>query len=121
MDVLAAISKPYIPGKGDLGPFVAELGLIATLVAVLVTPFFAKRRNHATFLVALAGLVVSLVALLAYGIPDTAAAPRPLGGVLVADAFGMLWKSMLLVFTIGVLLLWRSVAADETHEGDGPE
>src|SRR4029079_1985176 len=100
MNLLAAISKPYIPGKGDLGPFVAELGLIATLVAVLVTPFFAKRRNHATFLVALGGLGVALVALLAYGVPD-AAGPRPLGGVLVADAFGMLWKAMLLVFTIG--------------------
>ena len=28
---------------------------------------------------------------------------------------------MLIVFTIGIVLLWRSVAADETHEGDGPE
>jgi len=80
----------------------------------------AEDVTERTFLAALAGLVISLIALLAYGVPDTAA-PRPLGGVLNADAFGMLWKAMLIVFTIGVLLLWRSVAADETHEGDGPE
>jgi NADH-quinone oxidoreductase subunit N len=116
-----AILRPYIPGQADLGPFAAECALIATLVAILVTPFFAKRRNNATFLVALAGLTVALVAMLIYGVPENAGDRLPLRGILIADAFSMLWKAMLLIFTIGTLLLWRAVAADRTQEGDGPE
>jgi NADH-quinone oxidoreductase subunit N len=41
--------------------------------------------------------------------------------MLVSDGFAVLWKAMLLVFTIGICFLWRAVAASDTHEGDGPE
>jgi NADH-quinone oxidoreductase subunit N len=119
MHFLAAIGRPYVPGRQDLAPFAADCWLVATLVAVLVTPFFAKRRNVATFRVAVVGLVAALVWLLWVGVP--AAGASPLHGVMVADPFAMLWKAMLIVFTIGVCFLWRSVAADAMPEGDGPE
>ena len=121
MEFLSSISKPYIPGRADLGPFVAECALIGTMIAVLITPFFAKRRNSATFLVTLAGVAASLITLLVYGIPQASGGDLPLKGILISDAFSTLWKAMLLVFVLGVLLLWRAVAADRTPEGDGPE
>jgi len=119
---LAAIGKPYIPAWKDLSPFAAECWLIATLTAILITPFFARRRNHACFIVSLIGLIVSLIALLWKGPTSaTAATGLPLHGILISDSFSMLWKAMLLVFTIGILFLWRSTAAADMQEGDGPE
>ena len=41
--------------------------------------------------------------------------------MLVADHFAVLWKAMLLMFTIGVILMWFSTTASTMHEGDGPE
>jgi NADH-quinone oxidoreductase subunit N len=121
MSLLSFIGRPYIPGWNDLGPFIAECWLIVTLVAVLLVPFFARRRNLACFLVSLAGLSVALISLLWFGTPADNASALPLGGILISDSFSMLWKVMLLVFTIGVLFLWRSTTASEMHEGDGPE
>ena len=57
---LAAIGQPYIPGWADLGPFIVEGWLTLTLVGLLLAPFFARRRNLASFLVALAGLTAAL-------------------------------------------------------------
>jgi NADH-quinone oxidoreductase subunit N len=114
----ALIGRPYIPGWNDLGPFLAECSLIATLVSLLIAPFFARRRNLACSFVALAGLVLALVLLLAYGVPSDG---QRLGGILLSDSFSMLWKAMLLVFTIGILLLWRATTAREMPEGDAPE
>src|SRR5258706_1096380 len=115
----AAIGRPYIPGWADLGPFAAEAWLIVTLVGLLLAPFFARRRNLACFMVALAGLTAALISLLWVGGPASSSAP--LRGILIADSFAMLWKAMLIVFTIGVLFLWRSSTASEMREGDGPE
>jgi NADH-quinone oxidoreductase subunit N len=119
---LAAIGLPYIPGWNDLGPFAPECWLIVTLVGLLLAPFFARRRNLASFMVALAGLTVALVSLLWVGIPagDTGNG-LPLRGILISDSFSMLWKALLIVFTIGVLFLWRSTTAIDMKEGDGPE
>ena len=53
--ILAAIGTPFIPGWGELRPFAADLWIIVTILAVLLTPFFASRRsNTACALVALA-------------------------------------------------------------------
>jgi NADH-quinone oxidoreductase subunit N len=116
----AAIGRPYIPGWADLGPFVVEGWLIVTLVGLLLAPFFARRRNLACFMVAVAGLTAALVSLCWVGVPATTGS-APLRGILIADPFAMLWKAMLIVFTIGVLFLWRSATASEMREGDGPE
>lgn len=120
--LLAQIGKPYVPGWPDLGPFIAECWLIVTIVAVLLAPFFRRKSNVLCALVALAGLVVALVSLLAVGVmaPANPAAP-PLGGILIADQFALLWKAMLLVFAIGIILMWLGTTASSMHEGDGPE
>src|SRR3954470_22608810 len=115
----AAIGRPYIPGWADLGPFIVEGWLTLTLVGLLLAPFFTRRRNLASFLVALAGLTAALISLLWINVPSTITAP--LRGILIADAFALLWKAMLIVFTIGILFIWRSTTASDMHEGDGPE
>jgi NADH-quinone oxidoreductase subunit N len=117
----ALISRPYIPGWHDLGPFVAECCLTATLVALLIAPFFARRRNLVCFLVSLVGTTLALVCLLWFGIPAAHADQPPLNGILISDSFSMFWKAMLLVFTIGILLLWRGTTAAEMREGDAAE
>lgn len=116
---LADILKPFIPGWNQLSPFIAECWLIVTLVAVLITPFFARRSNLACAAVALAGLVIALIALITVGVPASAA--TAFKGMLVADHFALLWKALLLVFTIGIIVMWFSTTGPSMHEGDGPE
>src|SRR5882672_6229512 len=120
MNLLADIGAPYIPPWAELKPFVADLWLIATIVAVLLTPFFTRKSNIACALVALAGLAAALLSLLIVG---TGREPGivPLRGLLVVDGFAVFWKAILLVFVMGIILMWFSVSAWNMHEGDGPE
>jgi NADH-quinone oxidoreductase subunit N len=122
--VLAAVGPPILPGWADahtgLRPFVAELVLILTIVAVLLTPFFTRRSNRASAAVALAGLVVALLALLAIGMGGDVFGWR-LAGMLVTDPAAVFWKILLLVFSIGIVLLWFATTSVTMHEGDGPE
>ena len=118
--VLAAIGLPYIPGWEELRPFVADLWLIATAVAVLLTPFFTRRSNRACAIVVLAGLTVALVSLIAVGASAWGASER-FRPMLVTDAVAFFWKVLLLLFVIGVVLMWFATTADTMHEGDGPE
>ena len=122
--MLAAIEKsqPFIPTWAaqpgyQLKPFVAELILIATIVAVLLAPFFTRRSNITAALVALVGLIAALAALLIVRFD----AGFQLRGMLVSDQAAVLWKVMLILFTIGVILMWFSTVAGQMHEGDGPE
>ncbi len=121
MHLLAASSTvPYIPGWAELGAFVADLWLVATIVALLLTPFFARRANVACAYVALAGLALALVSLVAVGADagESAVRFRPM---LVSDGVASFWKILLLLFTAGVVLMRFGTAAEELHEGDGPE
>src|SRR5438552_3729735 len=52
---LAAIGLPFIPGWVELRPFVVDLWLIVTIVAILLAPFFTTRSNVACALDVLAG------------------------------------------------------------------
>src|SRR4051794_6100488 len=122
---LAIIDKPFIPGwdtPGGLGlkPFIGELWVIATIVAVLLTPFFTRRSNVACALVSMVGLVLGFVSLLAIG-NDSSIVGVHFRGLLVADQFAVLWKLMLLLFVFGIILMWFSTTAASMHEGDGPE
>ena len=47
LNIVAAIGLPFIPGWGELRPFVADLWLIVTIVGVLLTPFFITSRPNA--------------------------------------------------------------------------
>jgi len=118
------IDKPFIPGWNGPGiglrPFSAEMWLIATIVAVLLTPFFTRRSNVACALVSLAGLACAFVSTLIVGVRGDVVGSH-FRGLLVADHFAVMWKAMLLLFVMGIILMWFSVVAWRMHEGDGPE
>jgi NADH-quinone oxidoreductase subunit N len=119
-----AIGLPYIPGWRELAPFVADLWLVATAVAVLLTPFFTppRRSNVACAVVALAGLTLALVSLIAVGAgAGVGEGPDRFRPMLVTDSVAFFWKVLLLLFVMGVILMWFSTTADSLHEGDGPE
>jgi len=116
--LLAAIGTPLIPDWTQLRPFVAELWLIATIVAVLLTPFFVKRSNSACGLVALLGLLLAFVGVLTVG---TGGAGEHFRGLLVSDPVAVFWKGLLLLFVMGIVLMWFSTTAPSMHQGDGPE
>lgn len=117
---MLAIGLPYIPGWDDLRPFVADLWLVVTAVAVLLTPFFARRPNRACALVVLAGLTLALVSLIAVGSSAFSGGER-FRPMLVTDAVAFFWKVLLLLFVMGVVLMWSATTEDILHEGDGPE
>src|SRR4051794_40446862 len=120
MTDMLAIGLPYIPNWDDLRPFVADLWLVATAVAVLLTPFFTRRSNRACAMVTLAGLGPALVSLIAVGASAWGGAER-LRPMLVTDSVAFFWKVLLLLFVMGVVLMWFATTADTMHEGDGPE
>src|SRR5438552_3266375 len=122
--LLATIEKPFIPGwdtPGGLGlkPFIGEIWIIGTIVAVLLTPFFTRRSNVACALVSLAGIAIAFLSVLLVG--DASIVGTHFRGLLVADQFSVLWKLMLLLFVFGIIMMWFSTTASSMHEGDGPE
>jgi NADH-quinone oxidoreductase subunit N len=112
---------PFIPGWGELRPFVADLWLIGTIAAVLLTPFFTSRSNVVCAIVALAGLLLAFVSQLAVGTVGDGVVGSHFRGLLVADQFGLMWNLLLLLFVAGVILMWFTTTASSMHEGDGPE
>ena len=118
--MLSEIGAPFIPHWPELKPFLADLWIIVTIVAVLLTPFFTRKSNLACALVALAGLTGALLCLLVVG-AGAEISGEHLRGLLVADAFAVFWKALLIIFVMGIILMWMSVSASSMHEGDGPE
>ncbi len=111
------IGKPFIPDAGQLLPFVAELWLVGGIVAVLIAPFWTKRSNAVSGLIAFVTCLVALLSLpLAAGRSEFL-----LRGMLVADNFALMWKGLLLLFVAGIVLMWFLTTASGMHEGDGPE
>ena len=117
---MLAIGLPYIPGWNELRPFVADLWLVATAVAVLLTPFFVRRPNFACAVVTLAGLALGLVSLIVVGAEAWAGSDR-FRPMLVTDSVAFFWKVLLLLFVMGVVMMWFATTADTLAEGDGPE
>ena len=122
MTDILAIGTPYIPGWMELRPFAVDLWLIATIVAVLLAPFFTTtgRSNVICALVALAGITLAFISQLVVGIHSDIVGEH-FRGLLVADQFAWLWKLLLLLFVAGVILMWFTTTASSMHEGDGPE
>lgn len=121
MLLLANIGAPFIPTFYQLRPLAGELGLVATIVAVLICPFFAKRANIACARVTLVGLVFSLLLVVSSGVLSRNAG-EPAGMLMiVADPAAIFWKSILLLFVIGIVVMWLSTTGKSMHEGDGPE
>src|SRR5687768_1894157 len=118
--ILAAVGLPFIPGWDQLRPFIADVWLIVTVIGVLLTPFFFERSNAACALVSLAGLALAFVSQLIVGTGDGVVGSY-FRDTLVIDHFAIMWKLMLLLFTMGIILMWFTTTASEMHEGDGPE
>ncbi|MGH7178630.1 MAG: NADH-quinone oxidoreductase subunit N [Tepidisphaeraceae bacterium] len=113
------IKAPFIPTWTQLRPFAPELWLIAAMIAVLIAPFFARRSNYLCAGVAIVGLVAALLSALVVG--ASAEAGLQFRGLLVFDQFAVMWKVLLLMFTIGIVVMWITTTAPSMHEGDGPE
>src|SRR6187401_2368042 len=114
------IHKPFIPAWSELRAFAPELWLIATIIAVLITPFFVRKSNISCALVALAGLSLALISAIVMAF-DPSTVGNHLASLMVADQMTALWKILLLIFTIGIIFMWFSTTATTMHEGDGPE
>src|SRR5436309_15802439 len=92
---LATVGLPFIPGWNELRPFIADLWLIGTIVAVLITPFFVQRSNVACALVALAGVTLAFASQLVVAVQAhkrLELVHEYFRGLLVADPVGFLWK-----------------------------
>ncbi len=116
LSALSAASSPFIPGAAELRPFAADLWLIATIVALLLTPFFKPRPNYACAAVALAGVVLALISLLAIG-PAAGGHAERFRPMLVADGMSFTWKAILLLFVAGVILMWLATCAPTCTKG----
>ena len=117
----SSIGLPFIPQWMELRPFAADLWLIATIVAILLTPFFTSHRSNVPCaIVALIGLALAFVAQLVVGVDETVVGYH-FRGLLVADHFAAMWKLMLLLFVMGIVLMWFTTTGHAMHEGDGPE
>lgn len=118
---MLAIGIPILPSWSAHGsalrPFIAELILIGTIVAVLLTPFFTRRSNLITGLVAFIGLALALLSLLVLHPSDG----FQFNNTLVSDPFNLFWKVILILFTMGVVFMWFTTTYPQMHEGDGPE
>ena len=112
------IGLPFIPSWLELRPFAAEGCLIAAIVAVLMVPFFMRRSNVASGAVAIAGLIAALLAILSFGGQPLGSAFR---GLLLSDMMAVFWKVILLVFVLGIVVMWFSTTRKTMHEGDGAE
>ncbi len=116
---LASIGLPYIPGWNELRPFWAELILVASIVSVLVAPFFSRKSNTLCALIALSGLLLALLSLLLIGCEHTTG--TFFRSLLLSDPVAYFWKILLLIFASCIVLLWFVTASPSLHEGDGPE
>jgi len=117
----SSIGLPFIPQWYELRPFAADLWLIATIIAILLTPFFTgNRSNVPCAIVALVGLALAFVAQLVVGVNEDVVGYH-FRDLLVADHFAAMWKLMLLLFVMGIVLMWFTTTGHAMHEGDGPE
>src|SRR5688500_6939290 len=108
LQILADIGKPVLPGGGELAPFAPELVLVATIIGILLTPFFTRRSNAAAALVSLVGLMIALLSLI--WAKDAGLGQRFVP-MLINDHYAVLCKLMLFIFVIGVILKWFSTTA----------
>lgn len=115
---MLAIGDPFIPSFTQVQPFVAELCLIAGVVATLLAPMLSARSNLASGIIAFLTLATAMVVLFFSGGQPMGSALR---GMLLSDPLAVYWKGLLLVFTFGIVWMWFSTSRREMHEGDGPE
>ena len=114
---LLAIGTPFIPSYQELRPFAPELWLIGGIVAVLLAPLMLRKTNLASAGIALIAMALALLSVLT----GSEAVGSSFRGMLLVDHVSIYWITILLIFTIGIVLMWLSSLMHTMHEGDAPE
>ncbi len=115
---LLAVSAPLVPQGRDFIALEGEIALAAGIVGVLLAPFFSVRRsNLISGAIALVAILVAFL-LTFRTFPEAGFAFRKL---LVLDPAAIFWEQVLLIFMIGVILLWFITTRKALKDGDGPE
>lgn len=115
---LLAIGAPFIPSFQDLRPFAPELWLIGGIIAVLLAPLMLRKTNLASAVIALVAMGAALLSVV-FGNDGTVGSA--LRGMLLVDSVSLYWKGILLLFVIGIVMMWLSSLSHTMHEGDAPE
>jgi len=122
--LIAQIST-WSPTVAEFLTFSPELAWAGTLCLVMLAPLAIGRNSRTTAGLALVGLAVTafftvrVMGMTAADGPKTGLTPDLIGGMLIADNLSLFFKLILLIFLVGVTILWMSVSADE--EEDAPE
>ncbi len=109
------------PTLTDLYWFSPELALVGTLVTLLIAPMIVGRSSrNATWIVVLGTLVTILLSWKVGGDVRSAGlsglAPPEAAGMLILDNMSVYFKIVLMVFMLGVALLWSiGSAKKEKH------
>lgn len=114
---MIAAASTFIPSGRDLLALQSETALVCGVVAMLLAPFFSVKRSN--ILSALIALGVMFVALL-LSLRGIESGPA-MRGLLVLDPASVYWEQVLLVFMIGLVLMWFSSTRPALRDGDGPE
>ena len=114
-----------MPSGEELAWFSPELALVGTIIAILIAPLAVGRSSRTTVLIALVGMVVTIAFTL--GVSGTVEAQARSGlappataaaGMLVVDNLTVFFKLILMVFALGVSVLWWYGSAHK--EKDAP-
>ncbi|HEX8323878.1 MAG TPA: NADH-quinone oxidoreductase subunit N [Tepidisphaeraceae bacterium] len=108
-----------IPSAQEWSAIGVETALAATIVAVLIAPFFARgRSNTVVGWIALIGVAAAFVMTL---LPGASVGRFAFSGLIIADPAATLWRQVLLLFTGGVIGIWFASTRRAVPEGDAPE
>lgn len=112
------LASVLIPSGRDFAALRGEIVLILAILAVLLVPFFWTRRsNWVSGAIAFGGLMLALVLTF---LPQPA--PGYVFGTMgVIDPAAILWEQILLIFMLGVLLMWLVTTRHAIGDNDGPE
>jgi len=117
---LSKIGMPYVPGWEGLRPIAPELVIVATILAMLVIPFFTNRPKAGCLLASVLGVGLALLSAVVLGTGEGMLGSH-FRGMIVVDAPAVVWKCLLLFFTLGVLVMWGSTTLRSMPQADVPE
>ncbi len=124
--MLLAQTSPWsgIPVGEQLWLFSPMIALVCTMLAVVCCPIFVGRQAKTVAGVAMLGVIIAFVLTLRVAGSVSAGAvsglsTHPSSGVLIADNLSTYFQLVLLVFLIGVMLLWWIGSANS--EQNAPE
>lgn len=125
MNLLAAF---WFPDAATLRAIAPECILVSTVVAMLVSTFFAGRRTRVLVGIALLGVMAAAISTFGAGraddlfsIPNPSNIRRflsnPLPGMLVLDGFNNYFRLLLIGFLGAIVLLWARFDAAREDRG----